>query len=211
MSKINHHIPDELLAAYAAGNLPHAFSLVVAAHVSVCPECRSRLHSHEALGGLLMDEGSSRSVSNAMRQRVFACLDDAPVVDPGPRRMGVYPGPIAEVLHYEEPRWRWLGGGVRQAVLQRSDQESVRLLYIPAGQAMPDHGHHGLEMTMVLQGAFSDEFGHFGVGDVEMADPSLEHTPIAAKGEDCICIAAADARLRFNALVPRLLQPVFGI
>lgn len=211
MTEIRHHIPDELLAAYAAGDLSYAFSMVVAAHVSMCSECRARLNSHETVGGLLLDEGHEHSVSQAMRESVFACLDEPVALNEAPRRMGVYPGPIAEALEYEAPRWRRLGGGVRQTLLQRSDSESVRLLYIPAGQAMPDHGHNGLELTMVLQGAFSDETGHFGVGDVEVADDELEHTPIAAEGEDCICIAAADAQLRFNALVPRLLQPVLGI
>ncbi len=31
---LKHHLPDGLLAAYSAGSLPEAFSLVVATHVS---------------------------------------------------------------------------------------------------------------------------------------------------------------------------------
>jgi putative transcriptional regulator len=76
---------------------------------------------------------------------------------------------------------------------------------------VPDHGHNGLELTLVLQGAFRDETGRFGVGDVEVADDDLEHTPIAEEGDPCICLAATDANLRFRALVPRLLQPLFRI
>jgi putative transcriptional regulator len=85
------------------------------------------------------------------------------------------------------------------------------LLYIPPGQAVPDHSHNGLELTLVLQGSFSDETGRFGVGDLEIADQDLEHTPIADAGPPCICLAATDAPLRFNALLPRLLQPLFKI
>jgi len=63
----------------------------------------------------------------------------------------------------------------------------------------------------VLQGAFLDGSDRFARGDIEIADESLEHTPIADLGEDCICLAATDARLRFNKLIPRIAQPFIGM
>ena len=56
---------------------------------------------------------------------------------------------------------------------------------------MPAHSHGGLELTLVLQGSFDDETGHFGPGDVEIADEMLEHTPIAGPGTPCIALAAS--------------------
>ena len=61
-----------------------------------------------------------------------------------------------------------------------------------------------MELTLVLQGAFRDAEDRFGPGDVEIADEELEHTPVAEAGADCICLAATDAPLRFNRLIPRL-------
>ena len=108
-------------------------------------------------------------------------------------------------------RWRPVGGGVKQAILPTSKSASARLLFIPAGSAVPDHGHRGVELTMVLQGAFADATDRFARGDVEIADEDLEHTPIADIGADCICLAATDAPLRFRSLIPRLLQPFLKI
>jgi putative transcriptional regulator len=108
-------------------------------------------------------------------------------------------------------RWRNVAMGVKQAILPTEKGASLRLLRIPAGQAMPDHGHRGMELTLVLQGAFSDAGGRYGRGDVEIADEDLEHTPVAEAGEDCICLAATDAPLRFNGLLARLAQPFFRI
>jgi putative transcriptional regulator len=116
-----------------------------------------------------------------------------------------------EALGGLPPKWKSLGMGVRQSILSHDEGGSVRLLYIPGGQAVPDHGHNGLELTLVLQGAFRDETGRFGVGDLEVADDDLEHTPVAEDGVACICLAATDAALRFRSLVPRLLQPIFRI
>jgi putative transcriptional regulator len=64
---------------------------------------------------------------------------------------------------------------------------------------------------LVLQGAFRDETDQFGVGDIEVANEALDHTPVAMDGADCICLAATDAPLRFNSLLPRLAQPFVRI
>ncbi|MEL0285586.1 MAG: zf-HC2 domain-containing protein, partial [Paracoccaceae bacterium] len=45
METIKHHVSDDLLMAYASGNLAEGFSIAVAAHVSMCDHCRSTLES----------------------------------------------------------------------------------------------------------------------------------------------------------------------
>ena len=96
-------------------------------------------------------------------------------------------------------------------ILATSPEATARLLYIPAGTAVPDHGHNGIEVTMVLQGAFEDADGRFARGDVEVATQDLSHTPVADISEDCICLAVTDAPLRFKGLIPRLAQPFLKI
>lgn len=211
---IRHHVSDRLLMAYAAGTLPEAFSLVLATHLSLCDECRARLGEYEALGGQVL-ERAEMSMAEGSLEACLARIDGlAPIARTQPRpSRGIFPAPLAEYIGggLEAVKWRPLGMGVRQAILPTSRDATARLLYIPAGQAVPDHGHRGTELTLVLQGAFADSTDRFGRGDLEIADEDLEHTPIAEAGEDCICLAATDAPLRFNALIPRLLQPVFRI
>jgi len=213
MPQVTHHIPEPMLMAYAAGTLEHPFALVVAAHVSLCDECRAQLGAHEAVGGAVLETQAAQPVSAAMKDAILARLDDLPQQDPDPvyDRSGAYPGPVMAALKGKAPRWKSVGNGVRQNILHADDEGSVRLLFIPPGQAVPDHGHRGIELTLVLQGAFSDETGRFGVGDLEVADDTLEHTPVADLGAPCICLAATDAPLSFKGLIPRLLQPFFRI
>ncbi|AQS46677.1 MULTISPECIES: ChrR family anti-sigma-E factor [Thioclava] len=212
MTEITHHLPDWLVRSYATGSLGHAFSLVVAAHVSQCDECRARLEAEELAGGLVLDELEGMAPSDDLRRRVFDGLDDDDVIVAAqPARAGIYPGAVVEAMGADNPRWRALGGGIKQAILSEDKEGSARLLYIPPGMAVPDHTHGGLELTMVLQGSFSDETGRFGVGDVEVADDDLDHTPIAGMEDVCICLAATDAPLKFKGLLPRLLQPIFRI
>ena len=211
MSAITHHIPDEMIAAYAAGNLSHAFAAVVAAHLSYCRDCQAVLGAHQSAGGAVLETTCGVALSADLKSNVMALLDEPALPEPVYDASGIYPGPVMQAMQGRAPRWRTLGMGVRQDILYQGDGGSLRLLYIPAGQAVPDHSHNGLELTLVLQGSFSDEVGQFGVGDVEIGDEDLEHTPVADAGDACICLAATDAPLRFNAFMPRLLQPLFRI
>jgi putative transcriptional regulator len=212
---IRHHLSDQLLMAYSAGDLPEAFNLVVATHVSLCDECRAQLASFDALGGAVLDTSDVAEMSDAS---LAACLDRIDGLSQATARSplrgaGVFPAPLADYIGGgpDKVKWRPLGKGVKQAILETGKDASARLLYIPAGQAVPDHGHRGLELTLVLQGAFRDASDRFGPGDVEMADEAMQHTPVAEEGEVCICLAVTDAPLRFNALIPRLAQPFLRI
>jgi len=206
---IKHHLTPEILMAYSAGTLPEAFSLIVATHVSMCDVCRAELDSYDAVGGVVMEDAVTADVSSdalSSTMKLIAASDTAPKA---PRRStGTLPSPLQDYVggDLSAIKWKPLGMGVKQAILSTSKVATARLLYIPAGAAVPDHGHQGTEMTLVLQGAFVDEEDRFARGDVEVANEDMEHTPIADMGEDCICLAVTDAPLKFNALIPRIAQ-----
>jgi putative transcriptional regulator len=213
---IRHHLTDEILMAYSAGTLPEAFNLVVATHVSLCDECRARLGSFDAVGGAVLSDCDQAALAQDSFEATMRLIAAMPASDDHPRRAAasdIFPSPLQDYVGGDLSRvkWRNVGAGVRQSVLKTSKDASVRLLHIPPGVAIPDHGHRGMEMTLVLKGAFRDEFARFGRGDVEIANEDLEHTPVAEEGEECICLAATDAPLKFNSLIPRIAQPFIGI
>lgn len=218
MTSINHHLSDAILMAYSAGTLPEAFNLMVASHVSLCDECRARIESFDAVGGAVLENTAMDEV--ALSDDAFAAtmaLIAGGVVEaerPGKaKRDSIFPAPLQDYVGGDlaDVKWRSVGMGVKQAILPTSKDASARLLFIPAGAAMPDHGHKGLEMTMVLQGAFIDEGERFARGDVEVADSDLDHTPVADVGEDCICLAVTDGALQFKSLLPKIAQPFLRI
>ncbi|MFY0693343.1 MAG: cupin domain-containing protein [Paracoccaceae bacterium] len=232
MNEIRHHLTDKILLGYAAGTLPEAFSLVVATHISMCDECRARLGAFDAIGGSLIET----SIETGIETGDDLVVAEMPAVDfaatlkrieagngaqeasqnaetRAPSSDSSLPATLKNYIggDLDAVKWRPVGMGVRQAILKTSRSASVRLLHIPAGTAVPDHGHHGTEMTIVLQGAFRDEHDRFGPGDVEIATEDLEHTPVAEEGVDCICLAATDAPLKFNGLLHRIAQPFLKI
>jgi len=216
MKQIKHHLTESLLLAYSAGTLPEAFNLVVATHISMCDTCRAAAGSYDAVGGEVMLEGAPEDMAeNALAATMARIMRADPVDRTPPVRVAnsVFPAPLRDYVNGDlgDVKWRKVGGGVSQMILKTSDDASVRLLRIPAGTAVPDHGHRGLELTLVLQGAFVDETDRFAAGDIEVANEDLNHTPVAEAGADCICLAATDAPLRFNGFMPRLAQRFMGI
>lgn len=212
---ITHHLTDQLLMAYSAGQLPEAFNLVVATHVSMCDDCRAAIAAFDALGGAMVDASEGAAVTDGLLEATLAQIDgQKPKPDVAAvQKPGVFPQPLAEYVggDLDAVKWRSLGMGVRQAILPTEKGASVRLLHIPAGQAMPDHGHRGMELTLVLQGAFSDGVGRYNRGDVDVETEATQHTPVAEAGLPCICLSATDAPLRFTGFIPRILQPLFRI
>ncbi len=220
--KIRHHPSEELLLDYASGALAEGWSLAIATHLALCPACRHTVAGLEALGGGMLLSAAPAAMDERALESVMARLD-ADIEEPGPgsavggaamAERPVLPQPLRDYLGGDADTvdWRRLGLGAFQAVIPTAEPgTTVRLLRIPAGRPVPQHSHRGMELTLVLAGAFSDATGEYGRGDLQEADETLEHQPHAAPGEDCICLAVTDAPLRFKSLAARMVQPLLGI
>lgn len=224
---VTHHPSDAVLVAYGAGSLGEGLALVVAGHLAFCPRCRDRIASIEAVGGALLEEIEPQAPEAAMDpgalDAMLARLDTLPADVPLPPPAA----PVGLKLDFDVPpalraslatpgadtAWRMAGPGVRQLVLHRPRHvggPTAMLMRIAPGRKMPVHGHRGVEMTLVLDGGFSDEMGHFVAGDVAEVDPDTDHTPVADRGRDCICLVAVDAPIEFRGPILGPLQRLFG-
>lgn len=221
---VQHHISDELLLDYATGNLAEGWSIAVATHLALCPACRDRLSFMEHTGGQILEatevvaeETSSSDSWSAMKTKLKAqgssrTATAKPVATPAD--VPVLPEPLRSYVGGDVGalKWKSLGRGAYHIPIKTGDAESqVRLLKIPAGKPVPEHSHGGRELTLVLKGAFTDGETVFKRGDLEEADETLTHQPVATPEEDCICLAVTDAPLKFKSFLVRLVQPVLGI
>jgi putative transcriptional regulator len=75
---------------------------------------------------------------------------------------------------------------------------AAQLLKLESGRSVPHHGHFGLELTLVLSGAFGDGHGIYRRGDLVIHDEDSEHQPSAVAGSDCICLISQTAPIRLN-------------
>ncbi len=198
---------DDLLLAYAAGLLPEAPSLVVASHACLCSEARKALSTYETVAGSLLEDCEEACLSPDLRASVLARLDAAPEALPetpkGDRRV---PAPLRRFVgdRLEALPWRRLLPGFRVCQLTDCSGGTARLLWVSGGMRVPRHTHQGVELTLVLQGAFTDSTGTYQAGDLQLADEAVDHGPLVEKGEACLCLVVTQAPIRLTGGLGRL-------
>ncbi|MCF3641868.1 ChrR family anti-sigma-E factor [Rhizobium sp. TRM95111] len=215
---ISHHPTDETLMRYAAGTLAAGPAIVVGAHLAACPVCHARVRGFEALGGAILAQTEPTQLSPSALSDVLARIDAEEGI-PQPPRREQKPAEIDGVRLPDSlrgcgiGRWRWIGPGMRMSRIgvPHDPDATVIMLRVGPGRALPDHGHVGTEFTYIVSGSFTDRFGRFLPGDLAEMDEDVEHQPVVDPGEECICIAALEGKMRFNSLIGRLIQPIVGL
>ncbi len=217
---IDFHLDDATIMAYASGSLPNCLSVVAASHIAMCDHCRAKVRRAEALGAALLETSERQQLKPDALSSVFERIDGSDWVQPKSRSEATddpdpsLPLPVSRLLDHnlDDIRWKTAAPGVGIHVIEKNaDGSSLYMLKVRPGHKLPDHGHAGQEMTLILRGAYRDQIGRFAPGDVADLDEHIEHQPVIEEGEDCICLIATEAPARFKGLVPRLLQPIVGI
>jgi len=215
---VTHHPGEELLIDFAAGGLAEPWSLAIATHLALCPNCRQTVADAEAVGGALLDGLALAAIDDDALDRVLARLDEAPPIETAGSNQAapgtVLPEPLRSYVGGDlgQLRWRRLGFGASQVQIKTAnDSGAVRLLRVPGGGSVPHHGHHGPELTVVLAGGFTDAQGHFLRGDLQQTDPSVRHQPRSDPGAPCISLTVTNAPLDFSSRLVRALKPWIGI
>ncbi len=215
MTSVHHHLDHATVLRYAAGDLDEAFSVVVASHLAMCPVCRRAVAAAEDVGGQLLEDDGEADLDPGLLDRVMAGLDDVETAEPtpAPRTDGEVPYPLQRFVggELDAISWRPVAPGIKRHSIRLGGSSSLYLLNIGPGKAMPEHGHGGQEMTLILSGAYRDAIGRFGPGDIADLDVHVEHQPVVEPDEACICLVATEAPTRFKDVVSRLLQPIVRI
>jgi putative transcriptional regulator len=135
-----------------------------------------------------------------------AAVDEDSAVIPAPirKRFGISGKNI---------RWHRLALGVWHYRFSQDGENAgdLRLLKIAPGYRMLEHGHGGTELTLVLEGAFSDSTGEYLPGDIQEVADEIEHSPVADRVSGCICLIASEERARFRGVVGKVVQAWTGL
>lgn len=223
---IRHHPDADWLLAYASGRQAPAQALATASHLALCPVCRQQLAALNALGGTLLEQVTPVALRADSWQHMLARLQRAPTAaaaadvlpmaatmmatTSGQRDVAELPAPLRKLLPQGWPRhWRWRGSSLQQATLQHLPDGTVIALHrIRAGGKVPRHRHDGIEITVVLDGSFSDQFGLYQTGDMLVLDETVEHRPTAMQNEDCLCLTIQAAPVRLTGPIGRWFNPL---
>lgn len=223
ISMIKHHPSETLLAQYCSAQLPASLSVAVSIHVDMCPVCQAKVAQLEAENAKEVfseSQLSSSTVKNSHdTEEVDFGTDLLNLITADPSIDEVYevePVTIQVNEHnYELPRaltrishgrFTQVGKLARSRVAIDDGPLRSSLLHIGAGGEIPEHTHTGFEVTLLLDGEFSDEEGSYVPGDFIWQDGSHQHTPLTKNG--CLCFTVVSSALHFNKGLSKLLNPI---
>ncbi len=207
---IAYHPDKSLLADYSAGNMSFGPALCVTAHLEHCQTCHRELQDMTTLGAVLMEQQKAVDISPELFERVMQCIADDEL---DVSEQYVARGKRSALDRFvprdlQSVSWRGLGETLKSHEFDVGDPEHlVSLIRMRRGGAVPKHTHRGQEITLVLQGGFSDASGSYRVGDFIECNQDVNHQPVANQDEDCICLTSRSAPIKFTGPLLRTLNP----
>ncbi|MES1202955.1 MAG: ChrR family anti-sigma-E factor [Pseudomonadota bacterium] len=212
----------ELWAAYAAGALDPAMSLLIETQAGVAAPAARILGMAEAVSGAMFESETPAPLRADALERVLAKIANEPAEAAAMRaasdrndlflaEISTLPAVLqdAAIRTLARRKWKRPTLGLRVLELEIESPGKAELIRIEPGLSIPKHTHEGREYTLVLTGAFTDETGRYGVGDVSFADPGVKHRPRAEPGEVCWNLAVTYGALKWTGalgLVQRFLN-----
>ncbi|HEY7774459.1 MAG TPA: ChrR family anti-sigma-E factor [Marinagarivorans sp.] len=228
---INHHPDANMLVEYANGSLPWALCISVAAHLQLCPKCRAQYSQLCSLGGAYLSEAESEPVEDDSFSRLMGRIDanDASANafaldlsdDPESAKEASSPArelpskhlpKVIKKLVTDELRWRKIAGPLKAARLATGqDDYEVSFHRIAKGGKVVEHDHKGIEVTLVLEGSFSDKDGVYRRGDFLVREPGQIHRPTATLDQDCLCFSVCEAPVAVTGWLGKVVNPFLSI
>ena len=205
---------EALLLSYAIGALDQAQSLIVATHLALSPQARAFIRHCEAVGGALIEHDCAPvAMSSGALEHVLGCIgnpsqqkththhiEETVLVFPEDLAL---PDLVLRSIHCRpcKPAWRSPLPGLKSYDLPLACKQSKsRLVKLEPAVQTPHHTHQGLEITLVLNGALSDDSGYYSAGDMLVSDEGIEHSQTACKKQGCVCMVVTSAPLRIGGL-----------
>jgi len=204
-----HHPDDNLLAEFAAGSLPEAHAIAVSAHLhywsfesiggAVLSNSQSTSNDAHTELESSFDQLMSRINANIAINEATSINSSTNLSDSASSNLNTDQAKEAITKSHELPKliqkmvndsslqWKRVSSSLRSASLVSGQKKcAVSLQKIKAGGIAPEHNHRGKEMTVVLEGSFSDEDGVYHEGDFLLKQSGDIHRPRASRNQDCL-------------------------
>lgn len=216
---IHFHPDDNMLVEHASGSLSWAISIGISAHMQLCPTCRARHDKLCMLGGAYLDDTSAEPVEDDAFSRLMQRVQSPQPEPIRPKRslsskeMQVNELPrVIQKLVPDDLKWKKVTGALKTArLVTGQEQYEVAFHKITKGGKVVEHDHKGLEVTVVLEGSFSDESGVYTRGDFIVREPGQVHRPTATSDQDCLCLSVCEAPVAVTGWMGKVINPFLSI
>jgi len=214
---INFHPTNERLDAFADGLMAPAEALIISAHCDMCSKCSKKVALYtDANAEILFDQELPKAelgdFGDMLSKITSEEVDRGIIVEPTNRvleldgRKFTLPRSLNR-LSESMGNWSHMVGKLWQAPVNIGGDNVANFIFMEKGGGVPEHTHRGSEMTLVVNGEFSDGLANYDSGDFMVMDGSHIHTPSTNADEGCLVFSIVDKPLHFTSGWARLINP----
>ena len=109
-------------------------------------------------------------------------------------------------LKNNEVKWKSFKDVKVASLLPKENNEKLELIHVMPGAKIPQHTHEGNESFLVLHGSYSDEYGSYKQGSVQVRSDDHDHTPVGHAQTGCIGLAYTHGKIKFSGKFGKLLN-----
>ena len=174
------------------------------------PENKLLNSAMNEVGGYFLNKTEETPLSNNLWDRV---LDEtknvkspSKISDEHDPLLSQLPITLRSHLKNNEVKWKSFKDVKVASLLPKENNEKLELIHVMPGAKIPQHTHEGNESFLVLHGSYSDEYGSYKQGSVQVRSDDHDHTPVGHAQTGCIGLAYTHGKIKFSGKFGKLLN-----
>ena len=174
------------------------------------PENRLLNSAMNEVGGYFLNKTEETTLSNNLWDRILDQTKNvkAPskISDEHDPLLSQLPIILRSHLKNNEVKWKSFKDVKVASLLPKENNEKLELIHVMPGAKIPQHTHEGNESFLVLHGSYSDEYGSYKQGSVQIRSDDHDHTPVGHAQTGCIGLAYTHGKIKFSGKFGKLLN-----
>ena len=174
------------------------------------PENRLLNSAMNEVGGYFLNKTEEIPLSNNLWDRVLDQTKNvklpSKISDEYDPLLSQLPITLRSHLKNNEVKWKSFKDVKVASLLPKENNEKLELIHVMPGAKIPQHTHEGNESFLVLHGSYSDEYGSYKQGSVQVRSDDHDHTPVGHAQTGCIGLAYTHGKIKFSGKFGKLLN-----
>jgi putative transcriptional regulator len=177
----------------------------------IVPENKLIQRAKDEVSGYFLERIDPTNVSDDLWMKVINSNESKKkshfVIDPDPF-LSQLPRTLQAHLADKKINWKSFKDVKIASILPKEKNEKLELIHVMPGAKIPQHTHEGNESFLVLHGSYSDEYGSYKQGTVQVRSDDHNHTPVGDSRTGCIGLAYTHGKIKFSGKFGKLLNLV---
>jgi putative transcriptional regulator len=174
------------------------------------PDNRLLNSAMNEVGGYFLNKTEETPLSNNLWDRVLDQTKNvkspSKISDEYDPLLSQLPITLRSHLKNNEVKWKSFKDVKVASLLPKENNEKLELIHVMPGAKIPQHTHEGNESFLVLHGSYSDEYGSYKQGSVQVRSDDHDHTPVGHAQTGCIGLAYTHGKIKFSGKFGKLLN-----